>query len=362
MRTSTRSLFALVAVAFVAVACSNPDSGTGQSATSASPPDMTVRLVDYPLFPTPVVEPDQVTLDRIANDYADTLSGADPEMERFLFGEVPVRVFDDLFSGRSEISGPTARWLLHVSGYFGGRWLRGEIAAAQPDAPLVGFSRAPTIEGFATTMARAQQGVDAAGADDLAAVAFARSSLLDGPPSEPGGAPVPGLTDSFGYNAGYNLEILSSPPAGLQASARYDVRCTGLLRCEYASPRLPAVGELEVVADALNGGDAGYGDLVALLQPIQDAAIPRGRSVWSSGLSVQGFPQRSYDQLLEVSSSFLETVQSTALTMARADATGDVDAARTGAQAVAAMVVWLDAYRAGLLDGEGAIELPSFTV
>jgi len=321
---------------------------------------MTVRLVGHPLFPTPVVEPDQAMLDRIADDHTRTLGGAEPEMERFLFGDVPVRVFDDLFSGRSQIPGPTARWLLHLSGYFGGRWLRGEIAAAQPDAPLVGFSVAPTVEGFAATMIKAQHGVDAAGADDLVAVTFARSSLLDGPPTEPGGAPVPGLTDSFGYNAGYNLEILASPPAGLYASPHYDVRCTGLLRCEYASSRLPAVGALEVVADALNGADPRYGELAVLLQPLQDAAVPRGRAVWSTGLSVQGFPQRSYDQLLEVSSSFLETVQATALTMAQADATRDVDAARTGAQAVAAMTVWLDAYMAGLLDGEGAIELPRF--
>ncbi len=100
--------------------------------------------------------------------------------------------------------------------------------------------------------------------------------------------------------------------------------------------------------------------LVAELVPIQEAAIPRGTAVWSGGLSVQGFSQQSYDQLLDVSSSFLETVQATALVNVRAVADGDVDAARTGLVAEAAQIVWLEAYIAGLTNGEGEIELPAF--
>lgn len=74
---------------------------------------------------------------------------------------------------------------------------------------------------------------------------------------------------------------------------------------------------------------------------------------------MQGFGQRAYDQLLDVSSSFLETVQATALTMAEAHVTADADAARVGAAAAAAMDVWLPAYMAGLVNGAGPIELPA---
>jgi hypothetical protein len=95
---------------------------------------------------------------------------------------------------------------------------------------------------------------------------------------------------------------------------------------------------------------------------VQDAAIPRGRGVWSGGLSVQGFSQKSYDQLLDVSSSFLETVQATALINAKAAAESDVAAARTGLIAEAVQIVWLEAYIAGLTNGEGEIELPEFSV
>ena len=321
---------------------------------------MTVQLVDHPAFPTEVLAVDHDVLDALADSHLDDLGDGAPEMERFLFGVVPITVFDGIFGGRSRFDDAVGRWLLHLSGYFGGRWLRGEIAAAQPDAPLVGFSMAPTAEAHEATMARARRSIEAASSDDGAALAFARASLLDTDPTEPGGPPVPGLADSFGYNAGYNLEILASPPAGVDPTPAYDVRCTGLLRCEYATPKLAVLRSLEPTADALNGGDTAYTELAAALQPIQDAALPRGHEVWSTGLSVQGFGQRAYDQLLEVSSSFLETVQASALTMVEGTVQRDVASARTGSRAVAAMTVWLDAYTAGLINGEGTIALPTF--
>ena len=93
---------------------------------------------------------------------------------------------------------------------------------------------------------------------------------------------------------------------------------------------------LAELADVQAGLAAGgsYSQVTAELLPVQEAAVPRGRSVWSSGLSVQGFPQSEYDQLLDVSSSFLETVQATALTMVQA--LGDRDAAKARRGAVAA--------------------------
>jgi hypothetical protein len=124
---------------------------------------------------------------------------------------------------------------------------------------------------------------------------------------------------------------------------------------------LEALGVFTDVQAAINADPpTAAADLVTELRPIQDAAVPRGTAVWSGGLSVQGFSQESYDQLLDTSSSFLETVQATALAVVSAVDDDDADLARRAATADAAMVVWLDAYFAGLLDGGGEIELPTF--
>lgn len=318
-----------------------------------------VDLVAHPRFATTTLTADQALLDTMAATYAATLPiPANIEVERFLFGYVPIAVFDRIFDGEADIAG--LLWLMHLSGYFGGRWLRNEIAIAQPDAPLVGFSVAPTEAGFLTAMAEAQRNLDAARDSDDAALAHARESLFDRPPADEGALPSPGLTDNFGYNLGYMLEILESPPEGLSAAPEYDVAASpGVLGCRYASPRLAVLARLADIEAAIASGQEPYTELAAELQPIQDAAVPRGRSVWSSGLSVQGFPQKAYDQLLDVSSSFLETVQATALMMAGAAVTGDVTKARVGARANAAMVVWLSSYRDGLLDGETEVQLPA---
>ncbi|MFO7591958.1 MAG: hypothetical protein R6X23_13880 [Acidimicrobiia bacterium] len=55
------------------------------------------------------------------------------------------------------------------------------------------------------------------------------------------------------------------------------------------------------------------GDLATQIPPLQEAAIARGRMVWDGLLDVQGFSQEAYEQLLDISSAFLETVQATAL-------------------------------------------------
>jgi hypothetical protein len=319
--------------------------------------DVSVILPDHPIYDTTVLLPDQQLLDGFAADYLAGLDGADPEMERFLFGTLPVQVFDQVFSGDVNGDAPELLWAMYLSGWFGGRWLRGEIAAAQPDAPLAGFSIPPDEAAFQDSMAKAQVALDARDGDDAAAVAYASESLVGFPGPE--GAPEGGLADSFGYNVGYMLQILEAPPEGLITPEKYGVTCDGVLSCTYASPKLAVLEPLESVEDALST-DPAYAELAAIIGPIQDAAIPRGRSVWSSGLSVQGFPQDEYDQLLDVSSSFLETVQATALTMSEGSATSDAGSARTGALANATMTVWLDGYTAGLLNGEGDIELPTF--
>jgi hypothetical protein len=348
-------------------ASSGPSTAGTASTASSTPmttttevPAVSVSLPTHPFWDGSVVVPDQALLDELAAAYVAATTG-DPEMERFLFGTAPVEAFDRIFADPGSAEVPGLIWVLHLSGYFGGRWLRREIAAAQPQALLVSFSVEPTETTFRATEGRARTALDAAADDDTALLAYADASLFDSPPPPGSDDPVRGLADSFGYNQGYMLQILEAPPAGLETPARYGVTCGQLLRCEYASPKLADVDRFRAAVDRLaDPADAAAASLAARLAPVEEAAIPRGRFVWSSGLSVQGFPQASYDQLLDVSSSFLETVQVTAGAMVQAVLDADLEAARAGAVANAAMTVWLGAYMMGLLDGTEPIELPEF--
>ena len=374
----------LITVGLIAAACGD-DSDSSSTATTTSPASTTtadsvttttaaattttveevatgVELVSYPFWDNGVAVESPAALDDLATAYvADLGPDEETEMERFLFGDLAVTVFDEVFEGATPERRQELMWMMWLSGYFGGRWLRGEIADAQPEAPLVGFSDVPTEESFAGTIGRAADRLASLEGDDAEILAAARAALFDRPPAEEGGDPIRGLADNFGYNRGYLEEILATPPDGVEASPQFQVDCDGLFDCVYATPKLAVLEDLGEFQALLNSEEPPDPELVAELIPVQEAAIPRGVSVWSGGLSVQGFSQESYDQLLDVSSSFLETVQAAALINARAVAEEDVAAAQTGLVAEAVMIVWLEAYRAGLTNGEGEIELPSFS-
>jgi hypothetical protein len=355
--TSPSSTAAPTTTAEVVTSTMAPTTST--TAAEAAPG---VELVAYPFWDNDVAVAAPDALDELAAEYLASF-GADeePEMERFLFGDLAVDVFDEVFEGTTPERRQELMWMMWVSGYFGGRWLRGEIADAQPNAPLVGFSQTPTEESFGGTMGRAADRLSSLEGDDAAIIDAARAALFDRPPAQEGGDPIAGLADNFGYNRGYLEEILNTPPEGVDASPQFQVDCAGLFDCTYTTPKLAVLAELAGFQALLNGDEPPDPALVAELLPVQADAIPRGVSVWSGGLSVQGFSQESYDQLLDVSSSFLETVQAAALINTRAVAEDDVAAAQTGLVAEAVMIVWLEAYRAGLTNGDGVIELPSFS-
>ena len=116
---------------------------------------------------------------------------------------------------------------------------------------------------------------------------------------------------------------------------------------------------LAPVEEALAEGTVpAYADLAARILPQQEAAIPLGRAVWSFGLSMQGFSQDAYDQLLDISSSYLEDVQAGGLAAVETIAADDVDLGREVAVAGAAMEVWLSGYFTGMMDSGADLELP----
>jgi hypothetical protein len=83
--------------------------------------------------------------------------------------------------------------------------------AAQPEALLVGFSSPPTEDGFAGVVERATARLDAIDGDDAAILAATRAALFDTLSAVEGEDPTPGITDNFGYNRGYMLQILEAP-------------------------------------------------------------------------------------------------------------------------------------------------------
>ena len=322
-----------------------------------------VVLPSHPFWPNDVMSERPDSLDELAQQFAAHGGGGELDLERFLYGFVPIRAFTRILEVESKVhSEPEAigalLYLFHLSGYFGGVWLRGEIESAQPESQLAGIALPPSEDGFRTAVERAGAELAAISAPDDELLAHARTSLFG---SGDAAALTDGLSENFGYNQGYMLEILERPPEGLAPPAEYDVQASGPLSCHDASPKLPVLAELASVADALQSGRTPiYKELAEQIDPVQQAGSVKGRGVWSSGLSVQGFGERAYVQLLDVSSTYLEGVQATALTTVRAVAESDVASGRRAAVANAGMAIWLAAYGAGLMECRPAEDVPRF--
>jgi hypothetical protein len=295
-----------------------------------------IELPDYPWFPNDVMAVDPALLDRL-------ISGESGSVERLLFGRVPLRIFGDaLTADAATLPLPGYLWIMHLSGYFGGVWLRREIARAQPEAPILGVDVTPDAAAFAELTDVQAAAVGSARGDDAAALAFAGSQLES-------------QLDSYGYNRGYLTEILEAPPADL-TSPRAFLVAPGLLDARYAVDEIAGLAELrDRFEDATTAGSVDVDTMAAQ----QAESHARGRSVWSTGLSVQGFPQEEYEQLLELSAYFLQGTQAAALAAALASIDGDVDLARRAALVAAVLAPWSISYRMGLLDGRADRALPT---
>ncbi len=323
---------------------------------------MNVELTEYPYFAGTAMTPDTALLDRLATEYGARRDGAPPVMTRFLFADVPVVLFDAIFDATDPAQLPLGSylWLYHLSGYYGGLWLRGELLQSGHNTMIENVNLPPNEEQFTAEVGDAQRILERAAGDDV--LAYSDESLYDQPNPDNEQAPVRGLVDLFGYNEGYLLQIAEKPPVGLVTPADL-VRCPdpadGPLFCEYRTNRLGALRTFDPVAARLQDGAGAYGALAAKIAPIQEPGIARGRMVWDGQLDVQGFEQEAYEQLLDISSAFLETVQATALATVRAVAERDEIVARQAATANAMMAVWLRSYIVGLTDGR-PIALPTF--
>ncbi len=298
--------------------------------------DPLMQLPNYPWFANDVMVQDHALLDRLVE--------AEPgPVDRLLFGRIPLRVFGDaLTADGSTLPLRGLLWIMHLSGYFGGIWLRREIARAQPEAPLLGVDVVPDAAAFAELTDAQSAALDAVRGDDPSALAFAAARFE-------------AHLDSYGYNRGYLTEILEEPPAGLASPPGFLI-APGLLDARYSVDEIRGLPELVVRFTAqITSGRIDVDDL----SEKQALAHARGRSVWSTGLSVQGFPQEEYEQLLELSAYFLQGTQAAALASILATISGDAALARRSAIVDALLEPWSLSYRMGLLDGRSDRRLPT---
>ena len=322
---------------------------------------MHVHLTQYPYFEGTSMVPDPSLLDELARDYS-TEHGDGAPVTKFLFASVPVTLFDRIFAADDPMRLPVGAylWLYHLSGYYGGLWLRGELLRSGHNRMMENVNLPQTAEQFGDEVGRAQAVLARVAGDVLS---YNEESLFDRPNPENPDVPIRGLVDLFGYNEGYMLQIVEKPPEGLVTPAGIVVcpadPVEGPLFCEYRTSRLAALRRFDPVAEKLRRGDRVYGELAARIAPVQAPGIARGRTVWDGQLDVQGFEQEAYEQLLDISSAFLETVQATALATVQAVAERDERTGRQAATANAVMTVWLQSYIVGLTDGR-AVGLPRF--
>ena len=310
-----------------------------------------------------MMTPDAALLDQLAAEYVARQGSKPPVMTRFLFADVPVVLFDSIFAAAdpAQLQLASYLWLYHLSGYYGGLWLRGELLKSGHNRMIENVNLPQNEEQFTTEVGDAKAVLDRAAGRDV--LAYNEESLYDQPNPDNENAPIRGLIDLFGYNEGYMLQIAEKPPEGLLTPADLVVcpldPADGPLFCRYQTSRLAALATFDPIAEKLKEGSGAYSDLAAKIAPVQEPGIARGRMVWDGQLDVQGFEQEAYEQLLDISSAFLETVQATALATVRAVAEGEELVGRQAATANAMMTVWLRSYIVGLTDGR-PMALPAF--
>ena len=274
-----------------------------------------------------------------------------PDVRRYLAVFVPLHIFGRTLTEPLEnLPIRTFTWMLQVSGYFGGRWVRAMILEAQPASPL-GRGAAPVTRSWPETIdPHARTRREAAFGDDEAALSCCEGSL-------------PELVSIYGYNLGFAADILASPPSGLRAPQRFLVPA-GPLWCGYARPRLDALHALyDVRQKLLQSHDAEWNRLGNWIPAQQQLAIEQARRWRELGVNLEGIQPEDYDFILDAISALLEMSQAATLLAVRGAAESNVGAARRAALAASFLSSWRNAGTVGMADprfDDAASSLPYF--
>ncbi len=324
-----------------------------------------VSLPDYPFYPNldRTMDPAPDLLDQLARAYGRRVAG--PTMDDFLLGWAPSRLFEEVLarnSQRYEIA--DTLWVLHLTGYFGGIWLRlkfAEFGNTRTGGP-------PSEAAFDGLAGRLDAAMAAYTGTDADALAYVEDSLR-GDFFVAGG-----LANSYGYNVGYLDQILNgSRPSGTTAPPNFFAFTEdGLFDATYSQGELrgmdrwrrrsTATGRWADEVNAIVEGAGGDDDL----RVVQASGVATGRGTWTLPfLSIEGWDQPSYDSLLSTSASFLQAVQTTGMAALAAAARGRADWARRASWANALNGPFSGSYSVGLgddtYDGMDALDaLPQF--
>ncbi|MEZ4734625.1 MAG: hypothetical protein R3E79_46635 [Caldilineaceae bacterium] len=331
-----------------------------QQGRSAS---LQLNLPPYPFFANlqSVMTEDRALLDRLLAAYArETPSTAQDPID-FLSRYVPVQVFERTLRP-SEPDDPklsTLLWLMHLAGYFGGVWLR--TAFVNAGVPRGAF--AVTEASFTAVVERVNAARAAFQGGDAGVLAYAEAGLR--------GGNLQGLTDNFGYNAGYLDQILTgAKPVNVTAPAGYfTYNPAELFHGFYGVPEIKPLDNWRKQAQkAAERPGSRYAAIVEgvgsadTLPAIQVAGVGRGQFVWAPGnqfnLNISNFDQATYDLLLVTSAYFLQCIQATALAALASASVGNADWARAAVRSNAMTIPYGGSYGVGLFDGAG--QLPTF--
>ena len=338
----------------------------GRPANAAPAADrarLQLNLPPYPFFANlqSVMTEDRALLDRLLAAYTREMPTSAQDPIDFLSRYVPVYVFEQTLhpSGSNDPSLPTLLWLMHLAGYFGGVWLR----TAFVNAGVVRGAFPVSAASFNGVVARINAAVTAFNGDDAGALAYAEASLR--------GANLQGLTDSYGYNAGYLDQILTgAKPTNVTAPAGYFTYDPNLLfNGFYSVPEIKSLDNWRKhTEDAAQRPGSRYAAIVQgagnndTLPAIQLAGVFRGKYVWRPGneftLNISNFNQPTYDLLLATSAYFLQCVQATALAALASAAVANADWARAAVRSNAMTAPYSGSYGVGLFDGAG--QMPTF--
>ncbi|MGF1939386.1 MAG: hypothetical protein RM347_034440 [Nostoc sp. ChiQUE02] len=341
----------------------------GSFAVAQSQPQLQLNLPPYPFFDNlrAVMTENRDLLDRLVSAYARATPAASQNPIDFLSRYVPVYVFEQTLqpSEPGDPSLPTLLWLMHLAGYFGGVWLRDAfIRFPVPGSPNPRPGFPPTANSFNAIVTRINAVLTAFNGNDAGAIAYAEGSLR--------GAQLQGLTDSYGYNAGYLDQILTgSKPTNAMAPVGYFIyNPTLLFEGTYAVEEIRPLDNWRRHAEqAASRPGSRYAEIVNVvggtdsLLAIQSAGVARGKATWQPQnvfLAIANYDQPMYDLLLVTSAYFLQCIQATGLAALAASAVGNADWARAAMRSNAMIVPYGGSYSVGLFDNTG--QLPTFTM
>ena len=351
-------MIGLVSMALLTLGCSGSSPAPGNDAGFDAGFDGGSKVcapmhVEVPTFPDPesiFVEPAQEYLDQLATQYVCGLpDGAVPNDSTFMYGYAPVAAFNKIISGDvSDLN--KKRWVMYVSGYFGGVWLTSNLNKETPDGGVTMLKSSSLID--ADKIAR--DAMAAAEGPDKDLFNYNKSILI-----APFLFPDLAMASNFGYNEGYLLEIYEKPPPGCTPPAGY-INCTKLMWCEYADKRVPALSSLADAATKLNEPVGRWrilrnGDRTEEGNGVEAAetnSVALGRAVWGGVMKKDSITPDFYISLLDVSASFLEVVQAAGLFSAKGYAEQDAASGKTAAILQSGIGFWLASYMSAFSHGE----------